>query len=421
MPNESVALRRILQSRAFLIVYMVTTVLLLCELAVRSFFALESGPRVMLYGTAWYRNVSPDEHEARWEKTAGDAEFKRGFDAHLASEKRDDTVEQHLNTANGYTKFFPGEHKTTRDVDTGERIPVSINQQGFRGKDFEKEKPQGVVRVLTLGSSSTFGFYDRDDETYPHYLELILNEKCGGNRRFEVINFAIPHADSGNIAAMFQAEGIPLSPDVATLYEGRNESMMTHTSETFWEKVYAVLIHRVLLIAFIDQAISGSRVSVTSAAAQFDVHAKDVRKHFLGNVGKLLQTARAHGVELIIANQQATGAAPYPRVAAERELLRGVTYQEETRRIREKMKANEATTTFEYSLLVHEHMMNGLESWAKENQVTFVDVMGALDADRQYLLSWVHLHPNANRVVASKLAEPILAKFCPTTTTTDDP
>ena len=32
-----------------------------------------------------------------------------------------------------------------------------------------------MIRIVTLGASSTFVFHDRDNETYPYYLEQILN------------------------------------------------------------------------------------------------------------------------------------------------------------------------------------------------------------------------------------------------------
>src|SRR5262249_13086620 len=81
----------------------------------------------------------------------------------------------------------------------------------------------GVTRVVTLGASSTFGFSDRDDETYPYYLEQFLNHDAHG-KRFEVINLGIPHLKSDQIAALFEQEALPLRPDVVTFYEGINDS-----------------------------------------------------------------------------------------------------------------------------------------------------------------------------------------------------
>lgn len=84
---------------------------------------MDVGPRVFLYGTDWYRNVAKRE-------------FTESERQQIASEfARKDSVENHDKAFAGYTKFFPHENKTTRDVDTGERIPVTINRHGFRGKD----------------------------------------------------------------------------------------------------------------------------------------------------------------------------------------------------------------------------------------------------------------------------------------------
>ena len=36
---------------------------------------------------------------------------------------------------------------------------------------FEVARTRGMVRILTLSTSSTISYYHRDDETYPYYLE----------------------------------------------------------------------------------------------------------------------------------------------------------------------------------------------------------------------------------------------------------
>jgi len=55
------------------------------------------------------------------------------------------------------------------------------------------------VRVVTLGASSTFGFHNRDDQTYPRQLENLLNQEARGSTRYEVINLGIPHLTSDEI------------------------------------------------------------------------------------------------------------------------------------------------------------------------------------------------------------------------------
>lgn len=81
--------------------------------------------------------------------------------------------------------------------------------------------------MVTLGASSTFGYYTRDDETYPHYLERYLSQRLAAGSRAEVINLGIPHLRSEEILALFRAEGLPLDPDVVTVYLGANDSART--------------------------------------------------------------------------------------------------------------------------------------------------------------------------------------------------
>jgi lysophospholipase L1-like esterase len=407
-------LKRFLGSTAFYAVYLTIAVFVLCELATRAYFAFQVGPRALMYGTEWYRNVAPDEQAKRWGKLKADPEWQKEAPKAIAAEERPDSVERHKNELAGYTKFFPNEPKTTRDAETGERIVATINRHGFRGKEFELVKPKGSVRVLTLGASSTFGYYDRDDETYPHYLELELNRRCPSAPRFEVINFGIPHSTSDQMAALFLAEGLPLHPDVVTFYEGRNDSTIDDYSRAgVPEKIYAVLIHRLMLVAFIDQVVVGDRASVTAAAKQFEPHVKRRTEYFLNNLTRILTAAREHGVHVVIANQQASSSYGFASRESERlSLRRGVTYAEETQAIKERVARGETIGPHEYTLLVHERLMKALEEWAAKNGVPFVDVISAMDHDRHHLVSWVHLDAAGNRVVAAKLAEPILREFC---------
>ena len=379
---------------------------LLAEAGARVYFAFVIGPRVLLYGTDWYRNIDPSTRQKRgWV-----SEVERQVAAKEFARK--DTVEVHGQGLGGYSKFFPNEIKTTKNPDTGERIPVTINSSGFRGREFSTQKAAGVVRVLTMGASSTFGYYNHDDETYPFRLEQLLNERCAGTARFEVINFAIPHATSTNVANMLLAEGIALTPDVVTFYEGRNDSVLERQPGSVFKKLHSVLVHRLLLAAFIDQVVVGERVSLTDPSLKLGALADERSRIFLRNMTTMLEAGQKNGFQLIVASQQATSKSAIPGAVQERMTLRGISFDTEVGEIQRRMEGNEHVNAFEYSLLIHHRLMADLRQWAKKRSVPFVDVIGALDQDRHYLLSWVHLHPDANRVVATKLAEPIMSRFC---------
>ena len=92
----------------------------------------------------------------------------------------------------------------------------------------------------------------------------------------------------------------------------------------------------------------------------------------------------------------------------DRERLKHLTYKEEVALIQTKFEQSGALIHPELALLIHSVLMEKLENWAKENQIPFVDVIAKLDHDRDVLLSWVHLSPRGNRMVAEALAEKIL-------------
>lgn len=64
---------------------------------------------------------------------------------------------------------------------------ISINSLGFRGA--EVRLSESKLRILCLGDSFTFGDYVSDDETFPHMLKQLFDEKIPG--RIEVINAGV--------------------------------------------------------------------------------------------------------------------------------------------------------------------------------------------------------------------------------------
>lgn len=69
----------------------------------------------------------------------------------------------------------------------------SLRQKGFsyRGKEYTPKK-ETPIRVICVGSSPTHGGgYLSDNETYPYYLEGLINSKLG-SRIVQVINSGLP-------------------------------------------------------------------------------------------------------------------------------------------------------------------------------------------------------------------------------------
>jgi lysophospholipase L1-like esterase len=387
---------------ALLLVCVLT--LLLSELTVRAFFARSVGTRVLLYGTPWFRNlrIPVSEQSAQVHKNrVGDYEKYAPY------------------RTGAYSKYFPYESKVTESADRRETYTVRINNHGFRGKDFTVRKPARTIRVLTLGSSSTFGYHDRDDETYPYYLEQLLNESGGDGRRFEVINFSIPHATSTNILAMFLAEGVPLDPDVVTLYEGANDSAVLERGEPdLAGRLWLALRRRLLTAEFLNYVLG---LGVESEGYPWSEELAERRtKEFLRNVETLHEECRTRGIRLVVMTQQLQS------LPEGSQAVKGLTYEDEVRLAREKVERGELgrgrvgsqvldpvghmLSQFDPTrvLLIHARMMQNLRAWAARSDVGFVDIIAALDHDRDLLVNWVHVKAEGNRKIAAALAPEVL-------------
>jgi len=305
-----------------------------------------------------------------------------------------------------YRKYAPNQIRYDYDPETQERFRVTINDKGFRGADFEADKAPEVTRVLSLGASSTFGYFARDDETYPSYLEEILTEACPG-RTFEVLNLGIPHLRSEDILALFLAEAISYEPDIVTYYQGINDNVSVTGTRKKLRKMRALrsIFHwfrrRSVLLTYSDLALTEGRERYD--ASQIDAHLGTRVQEYLRNVASIYAECRKRDIAFVVATQQAQSMLIPNRID-----LRGLTYGEELDRVRMKLEKEHWLAKRELHFVTHAALMDGLRSWAESDHVPFVDAIAALDRDRDVLVSWVHLSPEGNRRLARELARGIV-------------
>ena len=360
------------------------------ELGCRVVFAFRVGPSVLSYGTGatrLYMNPhavgNPDESNS------------------------------------GYNKYQPNQKRIDQDRLNGERFDVTINGRGFRGSDFPTEKQPGTIRVLTLGASSTFGYHSRDTETYPHFLEQILDASGEGPDRFEVVNLGIPHLQSAEIPALFLAEGLPLDPDVVTFYEGYNDNLdlpeeagdedpgklrQSLRPKGALVRLYRQLRARLLLVAYVDGLVfPKGRVDFTEERVA--AHMEGRSERLIANLTRMRDACRERGVLFIATGQQSQSL-----IVPDHRDLRGITFDEELEMVRRKLSEEGSLTMREAHFVAHHRMMRDLESWALDEGIPYADVIEALDERRDCLVSWVHLSPEGNRMVAEALAGEILSR-----------
>ena len=92
-------------------------------------------------------------------------------------------LEQYVPDSELLWKLRPGQRARTK---VG-HYPVQINSLGLRSPEFACERDTNTFRVVALGDSYTFGWGVRQDETYPAYLQSLL-QQAWPHRRVEVWN-----------------------------------------------------------------------------------------------------------------------------------------------------------------------------------------------------------------------------------------
>jgi lysophospholipase L1-like esterase len=101
------------------------------------------------------------------------------------------------------------------------RDGLTINAQGFRGRDWTLDKPPGAARVIVLGGSVAFGHgCTADDRTVAARLEGGLSRP---DRPVEVWNAGVPGYDSAQELVLLVTEVLDYRPDVVVVLDGWND------------------------------------------------------------------------------------------------------------------------------------------------------------------------------------------------------
>lgn len=100
---------------------------------------------------------------------------------------------------------------------------ITSNADGFRGPAFHKKSPT-VLRVASIGDSSTFGWGVDPDYTYQ---ELLAKRLSVNGRHAEVFNLGMPGTTSRHGLGVIDHYAAPLKPDVVVVSFGANDAKMT--------------------------------------------------------------------------------------------------------------------------------------------------------------------------------------------------
>ncbi len=170
-----------------------------------------------------------------------------------------------------------------------ERYIVKTNSYGFRTKEFEMQKPNGVYRIICIGGSTTVQG-QTNDGTYPAILERMLKKRYP-NLHIEVLNFGISATQSDywlhRLDDLFRFQ-----PDLIIQYNAVNDISWRYLA---WHNNTCVnklkyLWRRGLNLSFLLQRLFPLDTSF------FD----DCFMITLENYGKMSEEAKLRGTEYIV-------------------------------------------------------------------------------------------------------------------------
>ncbi len=121
-------------------------------------------------------------------------------------------------------------------------VPVTINSHGWRDQEYSLKKPDGVVRIMMLGDSVTFGWGTPPEGITSNILEERLNQLENG-REYEILNTGIGNSNTAMQTAYFLNSGYRYNPDLVILNYFINDAEPTpsRNSNVLIEHLYSAV------------------------------------------------------------------------------------------------------------------------------------------------------------------------------------
>lgn len=96
---------------------------------------------------------------------------------------------------------------------------IRINNLGYRGPDIPAKKPDGVIRVVFMGSSTTYDAASPEGKNWPHRTITALSRALP-HCRFDFVNAGQPGFGTATIIRLYDARLRKLDPDIAVIFPG---------------------------------------------------------------------------------------------------------------------------------------------------------------------------------------------------------
>ena len=183
-----------------------------------------------------------------------------------------------------------------------------INADGFRGPAVSRAKPEGVVRLLFLGDSSTFGWPYGYRDIYPHLVGELLAERSG--QPVEILDAGIPGQSIVQIRNKL-ARQLEFDPDVVLLMDGIHfEKTLAHLEDArqdpgphddhaFRLRFYPPVLPELLILGAVSHPLVTSCGGPTDTAA-LRTRGAENEQLAAEQLGGLADDLRSRGIPLIL-------------------------------------------------------------------------------------------------------------------------
>jgi lysophospholipase L1-like esterase len=195
----------------------------------------------------------------------------------------------------------------------GDFVSLKINSLGFRGEEFPLAKPEGELRIVCLGASTTFCAEASDNaHTWPARLQADLAARYP-DRSIRVINAGIPGYCIEHSAENLRRRVLPLDPDVVILYHAHNDiiddsravavaaGLIGETepeAKTLSDRIADISV--LYTVASKNLAIRSGGKAPAADAEQLTALPDDLTDHFTSELAAIHQELKSRDIQLVL-------------------------------------------------------------------------------------------------------------------------
>ena len=313
----------------------------------------------------------------------------------------------------GYYKYIP--HGKAGDKSLFDNAnydyPMHIGKHGFRYPEFIDEPKHDIIRIISVGDSTTFGPKILDNNTYAALIAKYL-KTLAPSGDFESLNMGMPMSHSGHTLALVKNELVQYKPQFITCYTGVNDSLSFLYSANPASEIYNWLYNHSEFGVWVTKQIKNfirkeRKTGQTLLGKTHNDHIEDAyqktRSFFFKNILAMYKVCAEYGIRFIMIKQPSR---PMEYVDMSQEFL-ALPFAKKKDVMEDKLSKQNHLTLLEAKFLIQARIMEELPNFCQENDIIMVDFTPIMDHHPDWFLGHVHFNENAHNALAELLAKRI--------------